>query len=59
MLFGLQITQEEDFLGGINYESTVDFDGLTIHIESHDPERVAMMLKALEDFDTDFPCISC
>jgi hypothetical protein len=53
MLFGLNIHASEDFDGNDSYESDIHLGDVSIHISGADPERVAMMLVAIEEY-TDF-----
>ena len=55
MLFGLNIHTAEDFDGRDSYEGDIELGDLSIHICGADPERVAMMLVAIEEYVDNYP----
>lgn len=55
MLFGLNIHATEDFDGYDTFEGDINLGDLSIHICGADPERVATMLVALEEYVDTLP----
>lgn len=55
MLFGLNIHTTQDFDGHDSFEGDINLGDLSIHICGADPERVAMMLVAIEEYVDNFP----